>query len=386
MLRPTEGRRRLPGNVAARDEARTRTRRSEPRRSELRVTAHAADLRVVPPADEPCVEQWYRQHHARLRAHCSRLLGDPATAEDIAQEALLRAWSNRDRFEPGADIGPWLFRVARNLCTDVMRTRSRVVIATPPEQADTDADPALPIERAETDALVRRALDGLTPRQRQALMLRDVEGIEYPELASRMGVDENAARAMLFRARRGLRKRFLEVARATAALALWPFLRVRAGRRSMTVEQLSLAAGHAGLSIVAVVALLVAPAQGDVLRAAATEAAARASVASATVEAGVGLVGTGEAAGRPSMRPSTRATILQPSVAVTANRRGEAHVRVTTPNPVTGDEADIFADVWREADGKESTVLNLYDDVNETACAGLSGGCESVDGALNPLE
>jgi len=332
------------------------------------------------------IEQWYRDHHARLRGFCTRLLGDLATAEDVAQETLLRAWSNRDLFEPGADIRPWLFRVARNLCTDALRARARFVDVTPPDRADDDTDPVVPLERAETDQLVRRALEGLTERQRKILLLRDVEGVEYSELASRMGVNENTARAVLFRARRGLRKRFLEVARATAALALWPILRLRA-RRLPTVEQAAMITGHAGLSIVAAIALLVAPTGDDVLRAAAAEAAARATVAGLGAEA----VDLGPAdpdlSGRPWVSGASGVVRdLVPSASLSAARSGEARVHATTPNPATGGEAEVWADVWREADDNQSTLLQTYDEANETACTGMTATCALVDETLTTLE
>jgi len=72
-------------------------------------------------------DNWYRCHHGAQWNYCTRFLRDGATAADVTQEALLRAWTRRDQFESESQVRPWLFRVARNLCIDTIRSRSKVV-------------------------------------------------------------------------------------------------------------------------------------------------------------------------------------------------------------------------------------------------------------------
>src|SRR5438093_674126 len=121
---------------------------------------------------------WYLLHHDRLRAWCRKRLFDDAAAEDVAQEALTRVWQQRDRFTNLESATPWLWCVARNLCTDVQRGRLRLVTSeSVPERPDENADPARPIEVEEERQAVRAALSEVSGRHREVLYLRDVHGM-----------------------------------------------------------------------------------------------------------------------------------------------------------------------------------------------------------------
>ena len=153
-------------------------------------------------------EHWYRAHQQPLQSYCTRFLSDRATAADVTQEALLRAWIRRDEFVSDAQVRPWLFRVARNLCIDTIRSRSRVVPSDSiPEREGETGDPTAPVEREATAKVVRRAMDGLSERHQHLLYQRDVQGVAYDELAAELGVSVEGARAVLFRARRCLQQR-----------------------------------------------------------------------------------------------------------------------------------------------------------------------------------
>ena len=169
------------------------------------MAAIVVDLRDAPAADG--FDGWFRAHREALEAYCARFLQDNAAAADVAQEAMFRAWSHRDRFTDAAQVRPWLWRVARNLCIDAIRVRRRVVPSDRlPEQASTDRtnEPGRRLELEDERRTVRAALRGLSPRHRELLLRRELEGVAYEDLAAEMGVSVEGARAVLFRARRCL--------------------------------------------------------------------------------------------------------------------------------------------------------------------------------------
>ena len=155
---------------------------------------------------EDLFESWYRCHQGALQNYCTRFLHDGATAADVTHEALLRAWTRRDQFESDAQVRPWLFRVARNLCIDTIRSRSKVVPSDSLPDRAGDGDAATHLDREQVADEVRRAMGGLSERHQNLLIQRDVQGIGYAELAAEMGVTTEGARAVLFRARRCLQQ------------------------------------------------------------------------------------------------------------------------------------------------------------------------------------
>jgi RNA polymerase sigma-70 factor, ECF subfamily len=134
-------------------------------------------------------------------------LQDGAAAADVAQETLFRAWSHRDRFTEPTQVRPWLWRVAHNLCIDAIRLRRRMVPSdTLPDEPSTDrtAEPGRRLELEDERRSVRDALNELSPRHRELLVRRELDGEAYEDLAAEMGVSVEGARAVLFRARRCL--------------------------------------------------------------------------------------------------------------------------------------------------------------------------------------
>ena len=135
-----------------------------------------------------------------------RLLGDPAEAEDVTQEALLRLWKIAPDWDPArARVSTWLYRVVVNLCTDRRRRKRPDPVAELPEMAD--AAPAVTArmqDRARAEAL-EQALAGLPERQRVAVVLRDIEGLANPEIATILGVSVEAVESLAARGRRALR-------------------------------------------------------------------------------------------------------------------------------------------------------------------------------------
>ncbi|GAA6164800.1 RNA polymerase sigma factor [Pelagimonas sp. KU-00592-HH] len=143
----------------------------------------------------------------RVFSHAYRVLGDRAEAEDVAQEALMRLWKIAPDWRSGeAKVTTWLFRVVANLCTDRLRKRRGVDLDAVPEPEDDTASAAdMMQERARMDAL-QQALGTLSDRQRQAVVLRHIEGLGNPEIAEIMEISVEAVESLTARGKRALAK------------------------------------------------------------------------------------------------------------------------------------------------------------------------------------
>lgn len=144
----------------------------------------------------------------RVLAHAMRLLADRAEAEDVAQEALLRLWRIAPDWRQGeAQVSTWLFRVVGNLATDRLRARRRRR-AEMLDDVDEPADdhPAVIAGMIEADrmAALQAALQALPDRQRQAVVLRHIEGLANPEIARIMDIGIEAVESLTARGKRAL--------------------------------------------------------------------------------------------------------------------------------------------------------------------------------------
>lgn len=142
----------------------------------------------------------------RLLALAGRMLGDPAEAEDVAQETFVRAWKQARSWKPGAArFDTWLHRVALNLCYDRLRRRREVVTDTPPDVADEAPGPDRGLQASDTGSRVARAMQALPDRQREAIVLCHYQELSNIEAAALMGVSVEALESLLSRGRRALR-------------------------------------------------------------------------------------------------------------------------------------------------------------------------------------
>lgn len=143
-----------------------------------------------------------------VMAHAMRLTGSRADAEDVTQEAMMRLWHIAPDWRAGeAKVTTWLYRVTANLVTDgFRRQKGRVAIDAIPEPDD--GQPAVHQvmqDRARVAAL-DAALQTLPERQRQAVVLRHIEGLANPEIAEIMGIGVEAVESLTARGKRGLAK------------------------------------------------------------------------------------------------------------------------------------------------------------------------------------
>ncbi|TCL10169.1 RNA polymerase ECF family sigma subunit [Shimia isoporae] len=143
----------------------------------------------------------------RVYAHAYRMLGSQADAEDVAQEALIRLWKIAPDWRQGeAKVTTWLYRVVANLATDRLRKARGVALDAIPEPED-DAKSAAETmqDRARQDAL-QTALATLPDRQREAVVLRHIEGLGNPEIAEIMDISVEAVESLTARGKRTLAK------------------------------------------------------------------------------------------------------------------------------------------------------------------------------------
>lgn len=134
-----------------------------------------------------------------------RMLRDPAEAEDIAQEAMLRLWKIAPDWRAGeARVSTWLYRVTANLCTDRLRKAARTDTGEMPEVADDRPGAEANLQQAARARALRQAMDRLPERQRLALTMRHFLELGNPDIAAALETSVEAVESLLARARRSL--------------------------------------------------------------------------------------------------------------------------------------------------------------------------------------
>lgn len=137
--------------------------------------------------------------------YATRLLRDRAEAEDVAQEAMLRLWKIAPQWRQGeAKVTTWLYRVVTNLCTDGLRKTRAGGLDEAPEVADGAPSVEATMMTRERVAALDAALAALPERQRQAVVLRHIEGLANPEIAAILDVSVEAVESLTARGKRAL--------------------------------------------------------------------------------------------------------------------------------------------------------------------------------------
>ncbi len=144
-----------------------------------------------------------REHDDRMRALAHGMVGSAAAMDDVLQDAYLRAWRARDRFRGDAAFSTWLHRIVVNTCIDHLRGRRPAVALELIDPADPDPGAA---ERVPDRDALTRALAGLPPDQRAAVLLVDGDGRSYAEAAGILDVAEGTVASRVHRGRAELRR------------------------------------------------------------------------------------------------------------------------------------------------------------------------------------
>lgn len=185
--------------------------------------AHAEDVAMVAKCldgDGAAWELLVSKHRRRVFNIAYKFTGRPDRAEDLSQEIFLRIFRNLAKFDPDADFSKWLASVARNHCIDNYRSTRREQrtmvddglafdLAVAPASS---SDPMRSIEASEARELLRKGLALLPPKLREAVILRDLKGLAYEEMADQLSLPVGTIKSRINRGRE-------ELARALKARA-----------------------------------------------------------------------------------------------------------------------------------------------------------------------
>ncbi len=164
--------------------------------------------------DQAAFEVIFQRYERQIYSFIYRMMGDPDDAYDLTQDCFIKAFKALGRTREDLNLSAWLHRIAANACLDVLRRRRRLRWV-PWERREHDAlsscredDLEGVLLGDETQQAVRRVLGGMSPRHRQALLLREYAELSYEEIAAVMGLSRAAVKQRLFRGREEFRRRY----------------------------------------------------------------------------------------------------------------------------------------------------------------------------------
>ena len=156
----------------------------------------------------PTWDEVVRDHSARVYRLAYRLTGNPHDAEDLTQEVFVRVFRSLSSYTPGTFEG-WLHRITTNLFLDMVRRKQRIRFDALPDDterlAGRERSPQQLYDDTHFDSDVQAALDALPPDFRAAVVLCDLEGLSYEEIADTLGVKIGTVRSRIHRGRSQLR-------------------------------------------------------------------------------------------------------------------------------------------------------------------------------------
>lgn len=181
----------------------------------MELDSDAALVRRARDGDFDAFELLFERHRTLVYRFAYQMVPRRDDAEDIVQEAFVRAYQNLDRYRDEAKFTTWLLRIVTNLCTDQARmTQRRTALEQQEAKGALDwmtigstEDPVQNLEEDRRKVALRKALQALPNHHRSVIILRDIEEREYTEIAQILGCTVGGAKLRVLRARRALKDR-----------------------------------------------------------------------------------------------------------------------------------------------------------------------------------
>ena len=172
-------------------------------------------IRRVQAGETEAFEDLVRAHEKTVYNLALRMTGNPQDAEDMAQEAFLKAYRSLPEFRGESKFSVWLYRIVSNVCLDHLRRQSRrpaVSLTTEDEEGeaqqwdvpDESLSPERLLEQKLTREAVQKGLRQLPEEQRQILLLREIKGLSYEEIGEILALEPGTVKSRIFRARKRL--------------------------------------------------------------------------------------------------------------------------------------------------------------------------------------
>lgn len=162
--------------------------------------------------DEAAFEELIRQYEKKVYTLCFRMCGNSEDAEEAAQDAFLALWRGIDRFRQESSLSTWIYHLATNACIDTLRRRKKQSgsVSLDDEElfvdaVDTSPQPQETVEHRETQKLLQEGLSALPEEYRKVLILREIEGLSYTEIAESASIKLGTVKSRISRGRSLLR-------------------------------------------------------------------------------------------------------------------------------------------------------------------------------------
>lgn len=162
--------------------------------------------------DEAAFEELIRQYEKKVYTLCFRMCGNSEDAEEAAQDAFLALWRGIDRFRQESTLSTWIYRLATNACIDTLRRRKKQSgsVSLDDEElfvdaVDTSPQPQETVEHREAQKLLQEGLFALPEEYRKVLILREIEGLSYTEIAESASIELGTVKSRISRGRSLLR-------------------------------------------------------------------------------------------------------------------------------------------------------------------------------------